>query len=260
MKELVFDAKNDNDVDVKIIVSSPTSHQLKEAQIIGAKAFQEAIRNKMLFRAKLKETIREQGIWDDHKENELKELTQKLIDGERKLAKGAAPGFKKADARKLAIEMRKLRLRQTELLAETRELDEYTVESFAENAKFDYLVSVCTKYDDGLLVFKSYDDYKEKSDRPYAILAASKLSKLVYNLNEDWQKDLPENKFLLKYNFVNKDLMFVNQDGHLIDEDGRLINQDGRYVNENNELIDRNGNKVDEAGNPIETFVEFEEE
>jgi hypothetical protein len=53
---------------------------------------------------------------------------------------------------------------------------------------------------------------------------------------KDWEKDLPENKFLVEFNFVNEDLELVNEDGHLVDSQGKLINKDGRYV-------DKEGNK-----------------
>jgi len=260
MSELVVPATNEQGEEFKIVLKSPTAPQLKDAQVASSKAFLEAIKNKMMFREKLSESLREQGIWNDAKEAELKDITYKLAEGERKLARGASAGFKKVDAKKLAVDMRGWRLKQAELLTKTRELDEYTVESYAENAKFDFLVSACAFHDDGRNLFKSIDDYREKSSLPYAVVAATNLAKLLHNFNDNWEKDLPENKFLIKYGFVNDKLMFVNKDGKPTDEDGRLVNEDGRYVDIDGKLVDRDGNPVDIDGKPLEAFVEFDEE
>src|SRR3990167_7600779 len=115
MSELVVDAKNEQNEDFKLIIKSPTSQQLAQAKIVSGQAFKRAIQKDLMFREKLYDSMREQGLWDDTKEAELKSVTQQLADGERRLAKGAAPGFKKLDAKKLAVDMRRLRIKQAEL-------------------------------------------------------------------------------------------------------------------------------------------------
>lgn len=259
MDHIVVPTKDDDGNDINLMLVAPDANQIKEAQLVSGKAFQEAVQRKLIFREKLNDYLREQGIWDDKKEAELKEVSAKLLDGERRLAKGGAGGFTKAQAKKLALDMRRWRVRQAEILAKTRELDEYTVQAYCENARFDYLVSVCTKYDDNRDVFKSLDDYREKSSKRYAVDAASNLAKLLHNFDDNWEKKLPENAFLIKYKFVNDDLALVNEDNKLVDENGRLINEEGRYINELGEYVDVNGNKVDADGKPIEEFEEFKE-
>lgn len=260
MGTLAFKTKDENGKELDVVLNSPTATQLKEAQIVSAGAFQEAVKNKLMFREKLQDYLREQGIWDDQKEQELLDVTGKLNDGERRLKRGGAGGFTKAQARDLALQMRKWRVRQAELLSKTRELDVYTVQAYAENARFDYLVSACSKYDDGRKIFSGLDDYREKANLSYAIEIATKFAKLMNDFDEDWEKKLPENEFLIKYKFANEGLMLVNEKGQLVDESGKLINDQGRYINENNEYVDREGNKVDANGNPLEEFVAFPED
>lgn len=257
MATLVVDTKNEQNEDIKIVLHTPTASQLKDAQFISAGAFQEGVKKKLMLRETLVEYLREQGIWSDEKEQQLKDLNKQLSDGERRLARGGAEGFTKEQAKKLALDMRGWRMKQAELLAKTRELDEYTAQSFAENARFDYLVSVCAKYDDNRQVFSSLEDYKEKAEKPYAIAAATGLAKLIHNFNENWEKDLPENKFLLKYKFVNDKLRLVNKDGAFVDENGKLINEEGRYVNEKGDFVDISGRPVDAEGHALEEFVPF---
>jgi hypothetical protein len=76
-------------------------------------------------------------------------------------------------------------------------------------------------------------------------------------LDSDFEKKLPENKFLLDYKFINDDLRYVNNGGKLVDEDGRLVDENGRYVNEEGKFVDRDGNLVDEKGDYIVDFSPF---
>ena len=53
---------------------------------------------------------------------------------------------------------------------------------------------------------------------------------MLYDLDPNYDNNLPENKFLKDYSFVNEDLRLVNDDGHLVDSQGRLINEEGRFI------------------------------
>ena len=80
---------------------------------------------------------------------------------------------------------------------------------------------------------------------------------LLYNLDPDYEKKLPENQFLAKYNFVDQDLHLVDDKGRRVDSEGRLVNKDGRYINEAGELIDIKGNRVDLEGDYVVDFSPF---
>jgi hypothetical protein len=90
-----------------------------------------------------------------------------------------------------------------------------------------------------------------KEDDPVVGPAASALAKIIYNLEDDYEKKLPENQFLAKYKFVDESLHLVDKQGRKVDVDGRLVDENGRYINETGQFVDRDGNLVDVDGNFI---------
>jgi hypothetical protein len=137
-------------------------------------------------------------------------------------------------------------------------LDSHTAEGQADNARFNYLVSACVVYkNNGNKYFKNYEDYLNRASDPVSFIAAQKLASIMYGLDSDFEKKLPENKFLLKYKFVNDNLELVDNKGRLIDASGRLIDQNGRFINEEGKFIDKDGNLVDESGDFLVEFQPF---
>jgi hypothetical protein len=80
------------------------------------------------------------------------------------------------------------------------------------------------------------------------MLGDQTLASMVYGLDNDFEKTLPENKFLHKYKFVDEKLRLVDKQGRLIDAEGRLIDDKGRYIDEAGNYVDKFGNKVDKDG------------
>ena len=159
--------------------------------------------------------------------------------------------MKLSQAKDIAFEMRKKRLKLRDLLASKIELEGNTAESLSENAKFDYLVANCTFYEDGKNVYNSVEEYNDKSEDPIAFSAAATLAALMYSLDKDFEEKLPENQFLIKANLVNDDLALVNKDGNRVDTEGRLINNLGQYVDGDGNRVDIDGHPLDADGNYI---------
>ena len=103
--------------------------------------------------------------------------------------------------------------------------------------------------------FKDYEDYLSEDKSEVANKAATNLAKLIYDLEDDFQKKSPENKFLLEYQFCNTDLHLVDKDGQLVDALGRRVDKDGRLINKDGELVDTDGNLLTDDG---EYKVEFQ--
>jgi len=80
---------------------------------------------------------------------------------------------------------------------------------------------------------------------------------MLYGIDPDYEKRLPENEFLKKYKFVDDQLNYIDKKGRRVDSEGRLVNEDGRYINEDGKLVDIEGNLVDEEGNYIVEFTPF---
>jgi len=241
--------------EMELCVIRPNVKQRQEGQKTYNKAFRDAVESGAILRAKVNNVMREQNLWDDNKEAQYKKLVEKINSNERKIKSG---GIKLSEAKDLALQMKKDRAELRSLTSERSSLDSNTAEGQADNAQFNYWVSACTVYSDtGKTYYANYEDYLNRDDDPVTNPAASNLALMLYNLDPDYEKKLPENEFLKKYKFVDQDLNFVNKSGHRVDSEGRLVNKDGRYINEKDELIDIHGNLVDEKGEYIVEFTPF---
>jgi hypothetical protein len=81
----------------------------------------------------------------------------------------------------------------------------------------------------------------------------------MYAIDKDFESNLPENKFLKTFNFVNEELSLVNDKGQTVDVEGRRIDQSGYYVNDEGKRIDKDGNLLDENGNYIPSVTYIDE-
>lgn len=239
---------NKDGQNVELAVVRPSPKDSNKAQQAYNKKFRECVEAGTLFRDNLDRHMREQGLWSDEHEEKVKLLQRAILDSEKKLLVG---GIKLNEARKIAIDMKRARDEITKISLKKNELNGVTVESQAEQARYDYLVTCCiVDNETGKRVFNSVDDYLE-SDQSWVYECAAKFGEFAYGLDPEFEKTLPENKFLSKYKFVDNDLRYVDKKGRYIDEDGRLVNKDGRYINEQGEFIDIHGNRVDEGGLPV---------
>lgn len=251
--------------DVKVLVKKPTRRDYNESQIVYNKVWAESLEKKAYLRQELNDILEKKGLWSKEKEAKYEDYIQKISALELVLKKGGIP-LKKAKA--TALELKRARTEFRDLISVRTSYDNNTAEGTADNARFDYLVSVCvidpsTKKP----VFKSIEDYNDRGAEPWAVKAAGQLANILYNLDQNYEKNLPENEFLKKFKFTNEAGELINKEGHLIsiDEDGteRLIDSEGYFIaydeNGKSYRIDRDGNKTDvefvpftdDDGNPI---------
>ena len=266
------------DGEVTVIVKKPGKKEINDSQIVYNKVMRESLENKALLRAKLNSYLEEQGIWDKEKEAKYQKYISDINSKEMLLKKGGIP-LKKAKA--IALDLKRLRNDFRDLISERTAYDGTTAEGVADNARFDYLVSVCVLNPSTQRpVFKSVEDYNAQSSEVWAVKAAAELANFIYGLDPEYENSLEENKFLKRFHFVDENGRYVNRDGHLIaiDENGqeRLINEKNEYVayDENGEQyrVDRDGNRyipddqivqaafLDDDGNPVDEDVNSSEE
>lgn len=244
--------------EVKFSMKSPSFKDQREAQKVYNQAFADAVKSGCIVRGRLDDLLREQGLWDEAKERKMNTIQQQIFDNEQILAKG---GISLNSAKTVALEIRELRQELRELISSRTSLDSNTAEGQADNARFNYLVSCCLVYaDNNKCYFENYENYLNKSADPIAIKAAQVLASRLYGLDDNYESNLAENKFLKQYNFVDENLRLVNKDGHLVDEDGRLIDENGRFVNEKGEYVDKDGKLVDDNGDYVCEFKPFLDE
>jgi hypothetical protein len=244
--------EGDNKKEIEIVIQQPNNDILKRAERYKSKVWNEAIQDGVLTKKELSNVLKERGVWSDEKSEEEKALTASIIALEKKLYHG--DGKKKpklSEGRDIAIEIRKRRMELRTLLTEKIALEENTADNLADNARFDYLVAHCTFFKNGSPVYKDFADYDSRSADEVAFAAASVLSQMLYNLDSSFEKKLPENLFLLKYELVNDSLSLINPNNpdELIDTEGRRIDKDGYYLDEDGNRIDKEGNPIGEDGN-----------
>lgn len=228
------------------MVRSPSLSDQREAQKVYNTAFTDAIKSNSVVRAKMEDVLEEQGLWNKDKQAKYENLQKELSDGEKRLAKG---GIQLSEAKKIALRMRDVRLEIRDLISVRTSLDNHSAEGQADNARFNYLVSACVVYKDTEKpYFKDLADYMDRIDDPVALAGAQKLANMIYGLDNNFEKNLPENKFLKKYKFVNDDLRFIDKKGRTIDAEGRLVDENGRFIDEEGNFVDRDGNRVDKDG------------
>jgi hypothetical protein len=241
--------------DQEFLIKSPTLSDQREAQKVYNQAFSDAVKSGCIVRARMDDLLKEQGLWDDNKQQRLNTLQQKLMDNEKVLSKG---GISIKSAKDVAISMKKIREEIRELISVRTNLDNHTAEGQADNARFNYLIASCLVYNiTKEKYFKNYEEYLARAAEPVAIKSAQVLANMLYGLDNDYEKKLPENKFLIKYKFVNDDLRFVNKEGKLVDSEGRLVDSEGRFINDEGKYVDKDGNLVDENGDYISDFRPF---
>lgn len=243
---------------IKLVVKRPDQRQTQAGQMAYNRAFREAAKpsdgkSGAIVRPALDGILRDQKLWDDAREAKAKELGRALQDGHRKLIRGNIP---LSEGREIAIQMRRDRNELQELYGDRNALDAMTAEAQAENARFNYFVTVCTLYaDTGYPYFKNEEDYNARADDLAAVAAATNLASLVYDFDDGWVNNLPENKWLAQWGFADdkgrlidrKHKWLVDAKGRRIDENGYLLNAEGRRVDEDGQLLTDDGTPLEES-------------
>lgn len=218
--------------DKTYVIKKPGQKQLDKAKLLSSKKFREYMNEGLILRDELDQKLLEAGHWDSEKEKELEETKAQIEERVKKIKKG---GIELKQAKQLALEVKYLRLALNLLTRKHNELYQHTVESRVDDDYFDCLVSECVFDEEGNKVYESFEDYQERSTELYSVKAANKLAELIYGFDPDWEKQLPENQFLLKYKFMDEELNLVQEDSEeeeVVEEEEESLPflQDGQPV------------------------------
>jgi len=259
-KEKKIKEKQDFEVNGKTYaVRRPKVEEIRKANEVRSKAFNEALQRGDMLREQLESELRKRKLWSDSREKTYQALRKKVLDGEYKLKAG---GIKLNRAKKIALEMADSRSEMVSLLSSRTDLDSNTCEGKADAARFNYLFAVCLVYDDnGEPYFENgLDDYLLNQDDAVAIAGASHFYYLLSG-SDDVDNQLPENQFLQRFSFVNDDNNLVDEDGRLVDRAGKHIDEQGNLIrwidDENFESIDTEGRTVNDDGDYDVDFKPF---
>jgi hypothetical protein len=242
----------------KYYVSQPTPKILQEANVLYSVELSKCLKRGVHSKQQMIKFLTDNGVWSDDKEKKEKKILDEISAVQNELYHGSN-GVKRMslkEGRRLAIKMKDLRRDLMSLISERQSHESNTAESLADNARFDFLVASCTFNEDGTKVFSSYENYVENAQNDVSYKAASALAGLMYDLDEDYTKKLPENVFLSRYNLVDEKLRFIDKQGNLVDREYRKINEEGHYLDKDGNRVDRDGKPLDKDGNYI-IEVEF---
>lgn len=247
-------SKNSKDEEMVFYVVHPDAQAQQNAKNAFSKAFTKALDNGAMLKDTIKGYLIKQGLWNDDKQKELESLQKSINDDVKSLKAG---GIDLEEAKNIAINVRRNREKLLVLVSRERSLDAYTAEAQGEDASFLSLVADCTVTEKGEKIFKNVEDYMNKSEEPYAVAAATKLSEMTLGLDPEWEQKLPENRFLLEYKFCDNDLRLINEEGKHVSVDGKLIDEFGNYIDEEGNKVNKFGDLIDENGEPIIDFKPF---
>ena len=252
-KEVEVKFEDKGKASIKIYVEKPNNDVVKRADRCRAKAWNECIMDGIVTKKELSTLMKQRGIWSEKKEDDQEQISTQINELEQKLyLECGKRESKKEEGKKLAIDIRKKRNQLRELISQKMSLEENTAEALADNSRFDFLVAHCTFHQNGEKVYKDIDDYNSKSADEIAFAAASELAAMMYSIDSDFEKNLPENKWLKNKELVNEDLALVNDEGKRVDLEGRVIDENGYY-------LDDKGNRVDKQGHPLSEDGFYEE-
>lgn len=252
-----IESKNSKGEVITVWVKTPGVKDYREAQLVYNKAFREALESGAILKQKLRDYMKDQGVWDDNKENKYSEILQELNKRQVSLKSGGIP---LKQAKEIALEMRRIRAELNDLLSERQVYETNSVEGQADNVRFNHLVVCCVLNESGQRVWKDIDAYDADGTEEWANEAASELANMLYGLDPDYYKNLTENEFLVQYKFANEDLRLINKEGHLVDSTGRLINEEGRYVayrDGEQYFVNIDGKEITKEGEELIEFKPF---
>jgi len=252
----VFKTKDKDGNEIELAIQSPSQADKIGGDLAYNRAWRQAVEGGSILRAKVEQTLREQNIWNDNLEKEYRDLSKELRDNLKKLRGGR---MKLSEGKKLALDIKTVRAKMQDLLSERNAADEVTAEAFGDRARFNYLLTSCVVYNkDGVKYFKNVDDYINRSDEQASLDAARAFAYKTYGLEKDFEKSLPENKFLIDYRLVDDNMRWIDKDGNFVDSDGKRVDEEGRYINEEGKFVNADGELVDDDGIPVaEDFAPF---
>ena len=188
----------------KYKVIKPNRKIEDEANKTYLSEFNRALKDGCMLAASMDSFLKEHKIWDVEKENKIAEMRSELGVIEKILTEEG--GISLDEAKIKAEEAQMLRMQILNTVSYKKQYDDITVEKLADDAKFNHLVSQCTLNEDGTKAFASYEAFMNSEDEDLGGQAAYELGRVLYGDLLEFYSELPENKFLIDYGFIDKNL------------------------------------------------------
>lgn len=191
---------------------------------------------KVLSRQQLHNFFKENGIWTESDQAKADAINKEISALLKKL-KNSNGKMTVNQGREVCVEIIKKREELAEISQKRQHLDHITLESMAEQEKINYLVYISTVYkDSGKNYWLSFEDMKNDRESVAYEHAARLLIEDIYGYDPHFEKNLPENKWLLKYGLRNEKMEFVDRKtGERVDIEGK---KESEVVEEIKEKLD----------------------
>jgi hypothetical protein len=244
-----------NDKNIKLKVLKITPEILLESSEFYAKAFSSALAKGMPLHEELRKIYEDRGLLDTTADDKkMREARKELKDLEIKLRKGTVDNRRMTpeEGKALALSIRKKRVEALQSGSRNSDLFSNSAENYADNERSKHLISVCTVYaDTGEKYWKHLDEFVNEKNEELVTQVVRAFATANYGSGDvsDYEKNLYENQWLRKMNFMNDKLQLIRGDGKSVDEEGRLIDTEGRFINDSGDYVDIYGNRIDKDGN-----------
>lgn len=207
-----FEVFDDNQERILLEVRDPEFDEYEASKRVYAEKVSELIKtssNKLLLRSQLEDWLEETGVWSQKDQDKIDQLRTEIHDLYKKLNKG---NIKLSEAREFAIQMAEKRGKMAQIMIKRQTFDDATVEAIAEQEQKDYLVFACTYIvGEEKRYWDTFEDCKYDKLNPVYRQAMLRVNNYIYNIDPEIEKQLPENKFLLKYGFVDENMNFIDR-------------------------------------------------
>ncbi len=230
MKTKDFTIQEDNGKEVMLSVKVPQHEDFEESDKVYGSKIASLVREssgskrQLLMRKEVDQFLRSKGIWTDQDEKTIEKLQLEIDQLLNRMRKG---GIKLSEGRDLAIQTMDKRKEIVRIMSKRQIFDDSTIEALAENEKVDYLIYACTVYaQDGKNYWMSFEDMKNDKVSDAYQKASNLAYEVIYNVNPEFEKRLPENKWLQKYGFIDDSLNYIDRKtGERVDRDGRPVKE-----------------------------------
>jgi hypothetical protein len=188
-------------------VVEPTINIETAAKKVYMSEYNKALKNDSVPRDRLDDKLKELGLLSQEDYDRMDKLRNEIDELIKPLKTG---GIKLKEMKERAEKAQLLRLQLYSLVSYRTKYDDLTAESVAEDAKFNFLVFSCLLDSEGKRVFSNIQEWESCTDSDLLEKAASCMVEILYPDRGNFFSTLPENEFLVKYGFYNKDLTPVD--------------------------------------------------
>lgn len=200
----------EGDTNLKVVIKPENYEVHRNLKILYAQQYRELIKRGVATRSAMLDLLKQEGMWREEEENKFNNLLVEAALLESLLEN--IPETDNVKQKETVIKLAKIRNAMLELIQIKTEPMEYVAETIADDIiKENYLV-FSTFYEDGRKYFGSYEDFKNRREEDNVKKIVATFNDELSKLNTKQLLDLPENKWLMKNGYMDKEGQVANEE------------------------------------------------